>query len=107
MTEFEVASSVPSLQYQIAVLQHAMAKADSMGLPLLLGESFDPDDPAWDEKIKMLPQLRESVETLVLLPSHGVFEASDSLTRKHDWVQMQEEQTEPLHRWLYEPQGTR
>ncbi|CAE7467952.1 unnamed protein product [Symbiodinium natans] len=46
MSEFRVAS-VPLLEFQMAVLQHAMLKAESLAVPLLLGESFDPSDPAW------------------------------------------------------------
>ena len=35
--------------------------------------------------------------------AQGVVEASDYLTNKHDWVQLEEEITPPLRRALYEP----
>ena len=34
----------------------------------------------------------------------SIVEASDYLTNKHDWVQLEEEITPPLRRALYEPQ---
>ena len=42
-------------------------------------------------------------ESLIIAPSAGVVEASDSLTEKHDWVQMDEERTAPLARLLFFP----
>ena len=44
-------------------------------------------------------------ERLVLRPSNGVTEASDYLTHKHDWVQMEEEVTGPLRRAVFTPEG--
>ncbi|CAE7816261.1 unnamed protein product [Symbiodinium sp. CCMP2456] len=102
MAEFR-AEALPLLEFQLAVLQHAMLKAESLALPLLLGESFDPSDPAWLPEVKGQPFLKPTLEILVLAPSSGIYEASDSLTRKHDWVQLDEEVTEPLQRWLFEP----
>ena len=40
---------------------------------------------------------------LMLRPSNAVVEASDYLTNKHDWVQLEDEVTPPLRRALYEP----
>ena len=42
-------------------------------------------------------------DRLVLRPSNGVVEASDYLTNKHDWVQLEEEVTGPLKRALWRP----
>merc|ERR1712136_68548 len=42
-------------------------------------------------------------ECFLLRPSNGVCEASDYLSNKHDWVQLQDEVTEPLWRALYVP----
>ena len=42
-------------------------------------------------------------DRLVLRPSNGVVEASDYLSHKHDWVQMEEEVTQALDRALYTP----
>ena len=47
--------------------------------------------------------VRAVSDRLVLRPSNGVVEASDYLTNKHDWVQLEEEITPPLRRALYEP----
>merc|ERR1712094_145908 len=42
-------------------------------------------------------------DRLVLRPSNGVVEASDYLSHKHDWVQMEEEVTPPIRRALWVP----
>ena len=42
----------------------------------------------------------------MLRPSNGVLEASDYLSNKHDWVQLEEEVTSPLRRALYMPSTT-
>ena len=44
-----------------------------------------------------------SSERYVLRPSNGVTEASDYLTNKHDWVQMEEEVTGALWRAMWRP----
>merc|ERR1712228_40179 len=44
-----------------------------------------------------------SKDSLVLRPSNGVVEASDYLSNRHDWVQLQEEVTAPLPRVMYIP----
>ena len=49
--------------------------------------------------------VRDVHDRLVLRPSNGVTEASDYLTRKHDWVQMEEEETPQLRRALWVPDG--
>jgi len=47
----------------------------------------------------------ESCERLILRPSNGVLEASDYLSNRHDWVQLDEGITEPLPRAMYIPPG--
>ena len=42
-------------------------------------------------------------DRLVLRPSNGVVEASDYLTNKHDWVQLEDEVTPPIKRAVYTP----
>lgn len=104
MIEFPVEGVAPRFEYHAAVIWHAMLKAEGMGLPLLLGESFDPTDPPWHPEVKAHLALQETVEELLLLPSIGIFEASDSLSRRHDWPLLEEEVTEPLVRWIFTPQ---
>ena len=44
-------------------------------------------------------------QRLTLRPSNGVVEASDYLSSKHDWLQIEEETTSPLRRCVYDPPG--
>jgi len=51
--------------------------------------------------------VRAVTDRLMLRASNGVVEASDYLTTKHDWVQMEDEVTPPLRRALYEPRTSK
>lgn len=86
-----------------AVLHHAMEKAETMGVSLSV-------DPAMVQELASAAAERGGQATVILAcesfalrPSNGVCEASDSLSDKHDWVQLEEEVTEPLSRALYVP----
>ena len=77
-----------------------MHKADEMGVPLSL--------ESWSERIaqSVVPredQLRQINEPMLLRASNGVVEASDYLSSKHDWVQLEDEATGPIRRVLYIP----
>lgn len=93
-----------------AALRHLVEKADRMGVaasvdPRLgpfLAEIVDENGGACKER----RNVKEVRNRLVLRPSNGVVEASDYLSRKHDWVQTEEEITEPLHRVIYEPSSS-
>mmetsp|Transcript_24124 Transcript_24124/g.47278 ORF Transcript_24124/g.47278 Transcript_24124/m.47278 type:complete len:345 (-) Transcript_24124:117-1151(-) len=84
-----------------AVVKHAVQKARLMGVMLsveqhwmhFLHEATDGDG----ERIETL------TDVIVLRPSNGVVEASDYLSGKHDWVQTEEELTNPLTRATYTP----
>jgi hypothetical protein len=88
--------------FQRAILMHALKKADEMGLTLSI--------PPYLEG--MLKQLGHEVggdlehqhyHVYEMRASNGVYEASDTLTHKHDWPQMHDERTEGLDRLLYLP----
>ena len=88
-----------------AVLLHAASKAAAMGIGLSV-ESFLGRQLA-EVVTKHLGSGESDVaavkDRLVLRPSNGVVEASDYLSHKHDWVQMEEEVTQALDRALYTP----
>ncbi|CAK0862006.1 unnamed protein product [Prorocentrum cordatum] len=92
------ASRVPRLEG--AVLDHAVAKAVAMGLPLSV-DTYMKQDLAQVAGERGTVRLTE--DRLVLRPSNGVMEASDYLGDQHDWVQVEEEVTERLPRALFEP----
>jgi len=83
-----------------AVLWHAMAKADAMRVSLSV-------DPSLANALTVTSAgegtVRQHCEIMLLRPSNGVCEASDFLSKRHDWVQLQEELTAPIPRVLYTP----
>jgi len=88
-----------------AVLQHAAAKAAAMGVALSVEAHLGSALVAVvSEHLAGKPSdVSQVSDRLVLRPSNGVLEASDYLTNKHDWAQLEEEVTEPLRRALYTP----
>merc|ERR1712232_767764 len=44
-------------------------------------------------------------QCLILRPSNAVVEASDYLSSKHDWLQLDEETTSEISRVVYEPRS--
>jgi len=87
----------------IAVLRHAIKKADDMTIPLTVSDRY----VRFLEAVVVKDACDGIVDTvdecLVLRPSNGVLEASDYLSQKHDWVQLVDEVTEPIRRALYIP----
>lgn len=87
----------------LAVLRHAILKSDEMQVPLSVSDrlsrplSFVVEEYAFEGGVHMVE------ECLALRPSNGVLEASDYLSCRHDWVQLEEEVTEPMQRALYVP----
>merc|ERR1719401_1656619 len=86
-----------------AVLRHAVAKADAMGVGLCLNADMG-------RALQGLPevddgQVKEQSLQFILRPSNGVVEASDYLSRRHDWVQIAEEVTDRLRTWVYTPES--
>merc|ERR1719343_1653984 len=89
--------------WTIAVLSHVIAKADAMGIVLSVGSHLG-------ELVEMLAPRGSQTwfgcqEDLVLRPSNGVVEASDYLSDRHDWLQLEEECVSPGRRVLYIPAG--
>lgn len=102
---FSAVDTVHQENFVPAFLRHAIAKADAMEVPLLV-------DPRLTQVLLAVAQdfgsggaVGQIHERLVLRPTNGVCEASDYLSNRHDWVQLQEEVTEPLLRALYVPTG--
>ena len=83
------------------MLTHAIIKANRMRVSLSveghLGRSISDHPNAAGGTVRAVN------DKLMLRPSNGVVEASDYLTQKHDWVQLEDEVTPPLRRALYEP----
>jgi len=96
--DFGAGGRVPPCE--TAVLKHAVAKADAMGLPLSVDTYLGYE---LAEVVGNRGTVREVEDRLVLRPSNGVMEASDYLSNEHDWVQTEEEITQSLPRILYEP----
>jgi len=86
-----------------AVLAHAVEKSEAMGVPLSLHPSVLQELAMVSKERRWQGSTRLIHEKIALRPSNGVCEASDFLTSKHDWVQVQEEVTEPIARALYAP----
>ena len=99
--DFSAGRSINSRGWLAAGLAHAVQKADAMGVALSV-EGYH--SRTLSEMVGAKGAVREVRDALVLRPSNGVVEASDYLTNKHDWVQLEEEITPPLRRALYEPQ---
>jgi hypothetical protein len=87
------------LRLQVALLRHAIAKAEAMGLPLSV-----PDD--YEGALDVLGvRARARKERFRIEPSAGVFEASDTLGLGHDFVNNQRELTPKLERLWIETEG--
>jgi hypothetical protein len=83
--------------FQDALLLHAMQKANQMGVAL----SVDPGLERAAERLGLRGAVKEA--RYVLEPSAGPFEASDTLSRRHDWLQDHREVTAPLWRLILPP----
>jgi hypothetical protein len=80
--------------FYAAIMKHALSKAEAMGLPLSIGQDYEHIAASLDLKMSKVE------DKLLLRASNGVYEASDTLSDKHDWAQMQDEVTNPLRRIL-------
>jgi len=105
--DFDAVGFVDSAEISRAALRHAVEKAETMRAALSV-------DPVLIHELAAASSQRAqfqggkgvvefACERLALRPSNGVCEASDCLSKKHDWVQLQEEVTEPIQRALYVP----
>merc|ERR1712137_930442 len=94
--------NVDSRPYGLAVLEHAIAKSNALGIMLSCETRLEHELASVGAATGSTCVRRDR---LVLRPSNGVLEASDYLSPKHDWVQLSQEVTEPLFRALYIPKG--
>lgn len=82
-----------------AVIQHVVSKAEAMGALLSLSTSAGRALAGFVEEERYC---RED-QRLILRPSNAVVEASDYLSSRHDWLQLDEETTSEMSRVVYEP----
>jgi len=101
-TDFAAQGRVNDRSWRAAVLSHAVGKANAMGVGLSVESHMMGALQAAASPGCAVTQVEDK---LVLRPSNGVVEASDYLTHKHDWVQLEEETTTPLRRALYQPKA--
>ena len=103
--DFRAAGRVDARAYDEAILAHALALACEMRAPLSV-EAGGTSAQALEAVAgaRGCPgSAAVATEALILRPSNGVVEASDYLSDRHDWVQMAEEQTQPLRRLVFTP----
>jgi len=98
-SDFE--ADVSSDVLEDAGLQHALSKAHAMKVPLSAYRGLSDDLEAYAKQRG--GQVKEVCECILLRPSNAVVEASDYLSPEHDWVQVEEEITDPISRILYIP----
>ncbi len=102
--DFAAQRVVDARPWQRAVLAHAVAKADAMGVELWVESRHQ---GALTEVVGDVARARGAVAPvsgrLELRPSNGVVEASDYLSHKHDWPQMEAEVVGPFRRVAYTP----
>jgi len=103
-------ADVESSSWRKMVLRHVVGKAEAMRVRLSVDTYLQGElESVVYERGRPSPVPAGSIEIrsdrLVLRPSNGVLEASDYLSDKHDWVQLEEEVTWGLRRCIYTPQG--
>eukprot|EP00854_Cymbomonas_tetramitiformis_P003409 gene3409-4288_t len=93
-------ANVDTRAWAHVVLTHAVAKAVNMGVTLWVPNNFE---GLLSSVSAGQGEVRRMQDRLVLRPSNGVVEASDYLSHKHDWPQMNEETTDTLLRTAFIP----
>eukprot|EP00746_Dinoflagellata_sp_MGD_P009856 gnl/MRDRNA2_/MRDRNA2_120156_c0_seq1.p1 gnl/MRDRNA2_/MRDRNA2_120156_c0~~gnl/MRDRNA2_/MRDRNA2_120156_c0_seq1.p1 ORF type:complete len:561 (+),score=90.32 gnl/MRDRNA2_/MRDRNA2_120156_c0_seq1:56-1738(+) len=99
--------SLDTSMYNLAVMAHAVAKADAMRVRL----AVDPElyetvtEVVKSRRGDPIKQMSTSSEKIALRPSNGVVEFSEAITERHDWVQLDEELLGPVRRCIYAPPG--
>lgn len=86
--------------YQQAIFEHALAKAQLLGLPLSVDAALEGAARGYG-----LNGHRQERPSYYLAPSGGVLEASDTLTDKHDWPQYEGQIVQPFPRFWIEAKG--
>ncbi len=85
------------LRVHAAILRHAVAKADKLGVPLVTAD-FGVEMAA----LRTGVPLYEASSYLVMPASRGIREASDTLLRLHDWPQLETRNSDQLPLLVYE-----
>jgi hypothetical protein len=101
--DFDAARIVDCSRYVAAVLKHVVAKSEAMEVPVLIDTKLTEQANQIGHDFRAGGRVFYTTERLLLRPSNGVCEASDYLSKRHDWVQLQSEITMPLSRALYVP----
>ena len=104
-SDFTLGWTFSTRAWRPAVLAHAAAKAAAMGVPLSVEPSLAAAlaDAVGTHLGGTRADVALAADRLVLRPSNGVLEASDFLSNKHDWVQLEDEVTPPIKRAVYTP----
>jgi len=89
--------------WELAVLSHAMRKAEDMNVTLSVDTYMGDLLQRLIDRHACSHDAVEIRERILLRPSKAVLEASDYLSHKHDWVQDEDEITAPIGRSLYTP----
>lgn len=89
--------------WHLAVLTHALTKANLMGTVLSVGPHYCEALRHLKMTLGLTGSIWVAQEFILLRPSNGVVEASDELSAKHDWCQGTEEVTDPGPRAVYVP----
>jgi len=101
--DFDAARVVEPSAYVASVLRHVVAKAEKMEVPVLIDTKLTESANQIGHHFGAGGRVFYTTERLLLQPTNGVCEASDYLSKRHDWVQLQPEVTMPLARALYVP----
>jgi len=96
-------ASVNRRAWQPAVLQHLLTKAVAIGALVSWDTGFKASAEAMVKELGVDGRVELRKDALVLRASNGVVEASDYLSHKHDWVQMQDEVVGPFSRCVFIP----
>merc|ERR1711879_819912 len=84
--DFDAKLVVDRNQYVAIVVRHAIAKSESMEVPVLIDAELTEETNQLAHQIGVGGRVYHTQERLMLHPSNGVCEASDLLSERHDWV---------------------
>jgi len=99
--DFEAVKRGLGKNFLPAVLRHAMTRSCALQAPLLVDVKLM--DKLQQAAADFGGEVRINQERLILRPSNGVVEASDYLSKKHDWVNLEEELTDVLQSAMFVP----
>jgi hypothetical protein len=94
----EVVAPDAKVRLHAAILKHAVAKADKLGIPLVSAD-YAIELAARSAEVPMYA----ATSHLVMAASRGIREASDTLLHLHDWPQLAQRDSAPVSLLVYEP----